>query len=216
MAGDLIFSSYALILLTSCICYAIFARLTKPADAFDILPWVGLPAGRLAKIRARYIPGSCRDVIGDAFKKVIESGHALRALAYCEQYNLQGISFVFPSFLGSPRIVLPASQVQWLIDQPDDILSFQDAVADNLSLKLTALSPLISSNPIHHDVIKGTLTRSLAMTSPLVLDELKESFNANWGEDEFQWTDNVLWDSMTKIFAQTSGRIFIGMPLCKQ
>jgi hypothetical protein len=111
--------------------------------------------------------------------------------------------------------VLPASHAQWIIDQPDDVLNFKDATVEQLSLDETSLSPLIARNPIHHDVIKGNLTRALGFTSSLVMDELGESFATFWGEDTTQWVDRNLWESLTSIFAQTSGRVFIGTPMCK-
>ena len=97
--------------------------------------------------------------------------------------------------------------------QPDSILSSVEQFIDDFSLDLTMLDYQISSSPIHEKVIRRNLTRSLDLTTDLVLDELSRCFDEYWGNDP-EWRKFNVWDSMTKFFARTSNRIFVGEPLC--
>ena len=80
---------------------------------------------------------------------------------------------------------------------------------------------------VHFDIIKSELTRQVFTVTPEVCDELRAAVDELWGvgpepkdEDDpdgekSEWKTVVLFDSMTKIVARMSNRVFVGLPLCE-
>lgn len=68
---------------------------------------------------------------------------------------------------------------------------------------------------VHFDVIKSELTRQVFNVTPEVCDELAAAVDEIWGTDTKEWEDVVLFESITKIIARTSNRVFVGLPLCE-
>ncbi|KAH0831706.1 cytochrome P450 [Fonsecaea pedrosoi] len=75
------------------------------------------------------------------------------------------------------------------------------------------------------DVIKSELTRQVFNVTPEVCDELAAAVDQIWGSEadpDFEyypdadgWKTVVLFDSLTKIIARISNRVFVGLPLCR-
>ena len=130
------------------------------------------------------------------------------------QYSSRGESFLFPTFLGRPLIVLPCSEMQWLVDQPESILSVHAQLQDAMSFDQTILDKAILKSPIHEAVIRGELTRTLGMTVEPVREELLQSLDSFWGTST-EWHDIELWDTLVQIVARVSNRVFVGSSLCK-
>jgi hypothetical protein len=123
-------------------------------------------------------------------------------------------------------VLLPPLSTSWLISQPEDVLSVKGAHKHILQTKYTFPRPEIMDPTVHFDVIKSELTRQVFTVTPEVVDELKEAVDQIWGvendpddeEDEAMtggWKTVVLFDSITKIVARMSNRVFVGLPLCE-
>ena len=50
--------------------YNLYKRLTRRTTAFDKLPWIGLPKGLFAKIRARLSAAGCQKLLESSWKEV--------------------------------------------------------------------------------------------------------------------------------------------------
>ncbi|KAJ9609815.1 hypothetical protein H2200_006144 [Cladophialophora chaetospira] len=122
-------------------------------------------------------------------------------------------------------VLLPPSSTQWMISQPETVLSVKGAHKHILQTKYTFPRPEIMDPTVHFDVIKSELTRQVFTVTPEVCDELKEAVDQLWGiepdpeeDEEIEkggWKTVVLFDSMTKIVARMSNRVFVGLPLCR-
>ena len=112
-------------------------------------------------------------------------------------------------------MVLPPSEIPWIISQPESVLSAQETHRQLLQSDWTLLNENIVKNPIHEQVIRGNMVRKLeAFTSP-VMDELRHCFEDYWGTAT-GWHEVNIWESMLKLFARTSNRMFVGLPLCRE
>lgn len=110
--------------------------------------------------------------------------------------------------------MLPPSEIPWIISQPETVLSAQEIHREQLQSDWTFLNENIVKNPIHEHVIRSNMVRKLdAFTDP-VLDELKQCFEDYWGSST-DWHEVNVWNSMLKMFARTSNRMFVGLPLCR-
>lgn len=112
-------------------------------------------------------------------------------------------------------IVVPGSQVKWIVDQPDNVLSSRAMQMESLQTDWVLLDPAIASNPIHEIIIRRDLTRSLGTLIPEIDEELNVGVDDCWGKDTENWNDVGLFTTMMKVVARTSNRVFVGLPLCK-
>ena len=103
--------------------------------------------------------------------------------------------------------------MQWLADQPEVNLSVHAELEDSLAMDLTMFDEAIIRNPLHEQVIRGELTRSLTLTLDPVREELLQSLEALWG-NSIEWHEVGVWETFTKLVARTSHRIFVGTELC--
>lgn len=58
------------------------------------------------------------------------------------------------------------------------------------------------------------MVRKLDSFTQPVMDELRQCFEDYWGSST-EWHEVNIWDSMMKVFARTSNRMFVGLPLCR-
>ncbi|EXJ92197.1 hypothetical protein A1O3_00747 [Capronia epimyces CBS 606.96] len=112
-------------------------------------------------------------------------------------------------------ILLPPSTIPWLISQPEQVLSVNGAHKHILQTKYTFPRPEIMDPTVHFDVIKSELTRQVFNVTPEVCDELAAAVDEIWGTDTQHFTEVTLFDSITKIIARTSNRVFVGLPFCR-
>ena len=81
------------------------------------------------------------------------------------------MSYILPDSFRKPRIILPRSQIAWLVEQPDDILSATAFDYDRVEGDYTFTSPLILGVPYHGHVIHKYLQRSIASLIPEMWEE---------------------------------------------
>ena len=102
----------------------------------------------------------------------------------------------------------------WIVSQPETVLSAQEMHREQLQSDWTFLNENIVKNPLHQEVIRGNMVHKLdAFTDP-VMDELRQCFEDYWGTST-EWHEVNIWNSMLKVFARTSNRIFVGLPMCR-
>ena len=70
MALTLPISPLALMPLLVFFFYALYHRLTRRLSALDVLPWIGVPKGRFAKIRARLSTAGAQEILESSWKEV--------------------------------------------------------------------------------------------------------------------------------------------------
>ncbi|OTB07778.1 hypothetical protein M426DRAFT_317673 [Hypoxylon sp. CI-4A] len=112
-------------------------------------------------------------------------------------------------------VMLPNSQLQWLVDQPDSRLDMHEQVMDSLQLDYTVMDPRLIHEPIHQKLISTVLTRETGNLVPALLDETRFSVDALWGTDADSWTELCVYDVMRRIIGQATNRVFVGAPLCR-
>ena len=98
------------------------------------------------------------------------------------------------------------------MEQPDSVLSALEFFKER-QLGRGMLSNDILHDPLHEKVIRSDLTRALSWNTEFVADEVRASLHDYVG-DSAEWHNFGMWDCMTKTFARTSARIFVGLPLC--
>ena len=130
------------------------------------------------------------------------------------QYLSQGKPCIVAE-LNEAHVVLPNSLSQWLVDQPDRILSASQRQNDMLQTRYTFPIPKMAEVPHHVHVIKTDLTRKLSTLSADIWDELDNGFSVYWGTDTREWKEVNVSESMLRIVGRSSNRVFVGKENCK-
>ncbi|OTA67434.1 cytochrome P450 [Hypoxylon sp. EC38] len=133
-------------------------------------------------------------------------------LAYTEYRNQ---TVILPIAGAQNFVMLPAKQLQWLVDQPDSKLNFHEQVLDSLQLNFTVMDPQLIHNPIHQKLISTILTRETGNLVPALLDETRFTVDNLWGTDTDNFREICVYDVMRRIIGQATNRVFVGLPLCR-
>ncbi|KAI1098335.1 cytochrome P450 [Jackrogersella minutella] len=129
------------------------------------------------------------------------------------QYRNQTV--ILPIAGAKDFVLLPANQLQWLVDQPDSDIDLHEQVNEALQLDFTVMDPQLIHNPIHHKLISTVLTRETGNLVPALLDETRFSVDGLWGTDTEGWNEICVYEVMRRIIGQVTNRVFVGLPLCR-
>ncbi|KAF8555102.1 cytochrome P450 [Imleria badia] len=97
---------------------------------------------------------------------------------------------------------------------PDDTLSLQDALNDELQAEYT-LGPEIQHNPYHVSIVRSQLTRNLGALHPEIRNEIVTAFDDVLDLKGNEWKNVPALSSVQKVVCRTSNRVFVGLPLCR-
>jgi hypothetical protein len=131
------------------------------------------------------------------------------------QYSKKDMAFVLPNLLTGPEIILPMSQVDWLLQQPDNVLDQNEVNRNFLQADFTMLHPKVVHNTVHAEVIRKELTKDLGKYTSDVNEEIDVAFRQNWGVDTKEWKEVGAHETMSDVIARVSNRVLVGLPLCK-
>lgn len=128
-------------------------------------------------------------------------------------YSKKHKTYVFPDFSGKPEIIVPRSQIHWLLDQPDNVLSTSEFHYDALEGLYAFTHPHILQDPYHEHVVHKFLPRKLGSTIPGMWEELSGAIDETWGVDTHQWRSICVWENTLVIIPRAVNRMLIGLPL---
>ncbi|KAF4614333.1 hypothetical protein G7Y89_g15403 [Cudoniella acicularis] len=111
---------------------------------------------------------------------------------------------------------LPHKELRWLLEQPDSVINNLTQVVDSLQLHRTLMDPDLAYKPGHISVISGPLTREIGNLVPTLLDEIQYAVDDLWGMDTESYQDTSVFTSMCRVIGQTTNRVFISLPLCRE
>lgn len=122
---------------------------------------------------------------------------------------------MLPNVTTGPEVVLPMSQMDWLLRQPDSVLSQNEVNRQFLQADHTMLHPSVVKDTVHDDVIRKELTKLLGDYTEDVQDEIDFAFRKVWGVNTNDWVDLPAYHTMLDVIGRISNRVLVGMPLCK-
>jgi len=164
------------------------------------IPWVGYGKGWVAALR---------NVFG-AFthsKEWMQDGY--------NRYSKNEQSFVLPASIGSfAETVIPRSQMAWLLDQPDSVLSTSAAHYDLLHGEYSFVTPAILRDPYHEHVVHKNLARNLNAIVPDLNDEVCRDVDEMFGRAD-EWRSVNLLEAFMMLVPKITNRMLVGEPLCR-
>lgn len=111
--------------------------------------------------------------------------------------------------------IVPVTQIKWLLDQPDDVLSAAAMQRESIQADYSLLDPNITQHDYQAITIKRDLTRSIGDLIPEIEDELNWGADRYWGKDTENWHEICVMKTTQRIVTRTANRVFVGLPLCK-
>ena len=105
--------------------------------------------------------------------------------------------------------------MDWIIEQPDSVISSIDVLKTSLQIDNTFPLPQIVHHPTHHDTIRTDLTRQLSNLTEDLVDEVEAAVAEGWGRDAGSWNEICVFETVMQMVARVSNRVFVGKPLCK-
>lgn len=111
-----------------------------------------------------------------------------------------------------PEVVLPPSQIRWLVDQPDTILSINQALIKDLEFLYTTPTAWSFTRPFHVEALNKLRMDSLI---PDMSSEVQTSIDLAWGTDTQTWKSVNIEDTMRHVLVRITARIVVGTPLCR-
>ncbi|KAL5116601.1 hypothetical protein ACEQ8H_005479 [Pleosporales sp. CAS-2024a] len=199
---DSVFSLPALItaLVTYLIAATIYHSLNAPRLPRSI-PWQGYGKGWIAAVRNFYAVTKN--------KEWLLSGY--------EKYSKNNKIFLLPATLGiQAEIVVPTSQMSWMFDQPDSVLSSSASHYDLLQGDYAFVEPIILRDPYHEHVMHKNLVRNLNAIIPDLADETPQAVEAVFGMDTTAYTKLETLDAFLRIIPRISNRMLVGPRLAHE
>ncbi|KUI67166.1 Ent-kaurene oxidase [Cytospora mali] len=157
------------------------------------IQWVGTGKGFLAGFRE--------------MKNWLQSGY--------NTHSRNGETFIIPGLLGTtPEVVVPRSQMGWMLDQPDHVVSTAAAHYDILNGEYSFVDKTLLKDPYHEHVVHRSLPRHLAGLIPEIDEQVRICVDDIYGTDETGWNKVNIWDCLMRLIPRVTNRMFVGKPLC--
>ncbi|KAJ7727037.1 cytochrome P450 [Mycena olivaceomarginata] len=152
-------------------------------------------------------PGALTSYL-DAFRFLLRSEELIQ-----QGYNrYNGTVFRIPSIGKWKFVASGPTLLKDMCYSPEDSLSFEEAIRDQLQADLT-FGPRDVPNHLVATLTK--LTRNLGRQFPDVRDELVCAFDDTLELEGTDWKPITVLPAITDIVARISGRLFVGLPLCR-
>ncbi|TLD31901.1 cytochrome P450 [Venturia nashicola] len=164
------------------------------------LPWVGASSSAVSRAEAvRRSWFGLRDLIQNGYYEHSKHEHV----------------FVLPNLATGPEVILPPSQLKWLLEQPDHVLNQRKVNNEFLHAERTMLHPNIPRDTVHGHVIRRELTKHIDNFVEAMAEESLYALSINWGVNTRDWTEMSGYKMMLDIVSRTSNRVLVGFPLCR-
>src|SRR6266480_2686276 len=135
--------------------------------------------------------------------------------ADASQYSKHNQAFVLPNLVSGAEVIIPMSQMRWLLQQPDHILNQRDLNREFLHADRTMLHSNVIRDSVHSRVIRKELTKDLDNYATAIVKEVEHSLRLNWGVNHQAWTEVSVYDTMLDVVSRISNRVLVGLPLCR-
>ncbi|KAF5012048.1 hypothetical protein FDECE_1869 [Fusarium decemcellulare] len=147
-----------------------------------------------------------------------------------EKYGKNGLAFIAPAPISRPPdVILPRSQIPWMMDQPERVLSASKAHDKILYTEYNFLGADLAVEPFANRVMHKYLARHLPSLIPAVEEEvngaveealetlMKKATSDNEGNkvDAEGFVKINLWDLWLAIIPRVTNRLLVGAPACR-
>ncbi|KAI0414684.1 cytochrome P450 [Xylaria grammica] len=190
--------TFALILTSLNLIRRLFSSASLPSN----LPWAGEGGygNRLGRAKGN-ITGFFH------LTKLLDEGYV--------KYSKNDQTYVLPYFINGPQVILPPSQIPWLMEQADDVLSQEHVNRQFLEADYTFFHANMVEGSVHPEIIQHQLTKKINGFADDIVDEVRACLEDYWGTDTEEWREVRVYDTLLLVITRMSIRVFMGLPLCR-
>ncbi|GAW17803.1 hypothetical protein ANO14919_072700 [Xylariales sp. No.14919] len=190
--------TFALILTSLNLIRRLFSSASLPSN----LPWAG-EGGYGSRL------GRAKGNITGFFHltKLLDEGYV--------KYSKNDQTYVLPYFINGPQVILPPSQIPWLMEQADDVLSQEHVNRQFLEADYTFFHANMVEGSVHPEIIQHQLTKKINGFADDIVDEVRACLEDYWGTDTEEWREVRVYDTLLLVITRMSIRVFMGLPLCR-
>ncbi|KAJ4266123.1 hypothetical protein NW762_004102 [Fusarium torreyae] len=131
------------------------------------------------------------------------------------QYLKVGKPVVLPGFGFRIEVLLPQSQMKWVLNQPEELLNMQKAFSEVDQVRWSLGHVRYVEDAWQGLIVKYEMNRVLEIIVNNMKEELHYAFDEEFGTDTENWRRLDLQSSIKMIVAQASSRFTVGLPLCR-
>ncbi|KAK7408410.1 hypothetical protein QQX98_009395 [Neonectria punicea] len=134
-----------------------------------------------------------------------------------QRHGKRDVAFVAPASIARPDdVVLPRSQIAWMMDQPDAVLSADRAHSSILHSPYNFLGHDLDRDSFATRAMHKYLARHLSGLIPGVEAEVSAAVDDVLGVDVEAWRTLNLWDMWLAIVPRVTNRLLVGEPVCRE
>lgn len=127
-----------------------------------------------------------------------------------EHYGSKGKACVFPAIIGADLVLLPHSELSWMIEQPETILGHKEDLSDSWLLKHTFMTRGITENPIHEKVLSGKFTGHLGNLISELMTSIEDSITQTLGCKTDVWKEVPIESTVRALAAKSISIALLG------
>ncbi|KAI8947911.1 putative cytochrome P450 [Xylaria longipes] len=139
------------------------------------------------------------------FKTVMEQAHA--------QYKDEAV--LVPVASSPPLVMLPHHEVDFMMQQPDSVLGFNERAFELYQVDYTFVDPSVPRATLHEALLRTALTPRIGTLVPALADEVAWAFDKHWGTNTTEWQELCVFETMRHIVGGVANRAFVGLPFCQ-
>ncbi|KAK4164098.1 cytochrome P450 [Cladorrhinum sp. PSN259] len=139
------------------------------------------------------------------FKAAMEEAHA----------HHRDRAVIIPVASMGDLVMLPHAEAEFVSDQPDSVLSFNERAAELYQIDYTFTDPTVARVTLHNSLLKTALTPQIGNLVPVMADEAAVVFDKHWGNSIDQWRELCVFESMRHIVGGVANRALVGLPFCR-
>ncbi|TVY16618.1 Cytochrome P450 monooxygenase tenB [Lachnellula arida] len=139
------------------------------------------------------------------FKAAMEQAHT--------QYRDRAV--IVPVVSGGDSVMLPPSEIEFITEQPDSVLSFKERASQIYQTDYTFMNPRVNQAARYDNIIRTVMTPHIGSLIPALADEADWAFKEHWGINNTEWHEVCVFESLRHIVGSVANRSFVGLPFCR-
>lgn len=112
-------------------------------------------------------------------------------------------------------MVVPPTELKWLLEQPDTVINNQVQLQDILQWRYTLMDDSYADSALNNKLISRTLTQQIGELSDAIYEETAVGVDLFFGSVSGEEKEVNVYEELSRVVARTSNRVFVGLPLCR-
>ncbi|KAN0073881.1 Cytochrome P450 [Elaphomyces granulatus] len=132
------------------------------------------------------------------------------------QFGSKGKFFVKPDMVFRPQIMVPREHIRWFLQQPQDVLSVQEARYEKFGLEFVLPGHEDDVDLVFLDAVhRKLMTRNLVKLQRALAEEVSRNIDAALGTDTENWVEANVWVTVEKTVVSALMCILAGQSVCR-